>query len=367
MSGIRISGLVKRFGSVVAVNNVSLEIGEGEFVSLLGPSGCGKTTILRCLAGLETPDAGVIQIGDDVVFSADTGINIPPGKRGLGMVFQSYALWPHMSVFNNVSFGLELMGIPREKRAQIVADALNLVGIGELAHRYPSELSGGQQQRVALARAVVTQPKILLLDEPLSNLDAKLRMQMRAELQRLHRKLKCTVVYVTHDQLEAMTLSTKIVLLKDGVLQQYDEPHRIYEEPVNCWVADFVGNPVINRLAGTVLPNGLVQLDCGPSIRLSSHKLDAQQRIQIGLRPEEIQLREDGSGIILKGTVHSVQPAGGETYVQVKIGTDVITVKVFGKALFELEEEVTVCIDEDKILVFDENEIRIERKQQISA
>lgn len=182
MSGIRISGLVKRFGSVVAVNNVSLEIGEGEFVSLLGPSGCGKTTILRCLAGLETPDAGVIQIGDDVVFSADTGINIPPGKRGLGMVFQSYALWPHMSVFNNVSFGLELMGIPREKRAQIVADALNLVGIGELAHRYPSELSGGQQQRVALARAVVTQPKILLLDEPLSNLDAKLRMQMRAEL-----------------------------------------------------------------------------------------------------------------------------------------------------------------------------------------
>lgn len=359
MSGIRITGLEKRFGSVIAVNNVSLNIGEGEFVSLLGPSGCGKTTILRCLAGLETPDAGQIEINGKLVFSLDAGVNVPPGKRKLGMVFQNYALWPHMTVFSNVAFGLELMGIAREKRGEMVQEALELVGIGELGHRFPSELSGGQQQRVALARAVVTQPDILLLDEPLSNLDAKLRLQMRAELQRLHHKLKCTVVYVTHDQLEAMTLSTKIVLLKSGVLQQYDPPHKVYDQPINCWVADFVGNPTINRLGGSVHPDGSIRLDCGPRIHLRNYGLAANQRVQIGLRPEDVELQGE-TGIAFKGVVHSVQPAGGETYVQIELGTDVITAKVSGKVYLDLEEEVSVCIEESKVLVFDENEARVE-------
>ncbi|MGE5573341.1 MAG: ABC transporter ATP-binding protein [Bacteroidota bacterium] len=351
--GIRAEGLYKRFGNTVAVSGLSIDIEEGEFVSLLGPSGCGKTTVLRCLAGLEMPDAGSIYMNGQLVFSASRGLSVPPGRRGVGMVFQSYALWPHLSVAANVSFGLEILGIARDERERRVERVLRLVGIEELASRFPSELSGGQQQRVALARAIVTEPRILLLDEPLSNLDAKLRLQMRAELQRLHRQLGCTVVYVTHDQMEAMTLSNRIILLRKGELQQAGAPLEIYRRPANAWVADFVGSPGINMLAGTVLSGGHdVKLDCGPTVTLSLHCLRPGERVRIGLRPEDLKPGDEPGLLGLSGLVHSVQPAGNETFVQVRLGPDIVTVRVSGEVEWSLDREVRLCIDERKILVF---------------
>lgn len=373
-ASIQVEGLRKRFGNTVAIQGLSMEIGEGEFVSLLGPSGCGKTTVLRCLAGLETPDAGTIHMDGQLVFSASRGLSVPPGRRGIGMVFQSYALWPHLSVAANVSFGLEVLGVARDEQRRRVDSVLRLVGIEDLASRFPSELSGGQQQRVALARAIVTQPRILLLDEPLSNLDAKLRLQMRAELQRLHRQLGCTVVYVTHDQMEAMTLSNRIVLLRQGVLQQAGAPREIYRRPANVWVADFVGSPGVNLLAGTVLSGGRdLKLDCGLTVRLAWRSLQPEEKVWLGLRPEDLRPGDEPGFLSLSGLVHSVQPAGNETLVQVRLGAgsgpgsggpargsdpgpgpspDVVTVRVFGEVDWSLDREVRLCIDERKVLVF---------------
>lgn len=353
MISISIDGLQKRFGRVVAVNNLCLDIEEGEFISILGPSGCGKTTVLRSLAGLETPDAGVIRMLDKLVFSAAKGLMVPPGGRGIGMVFQSYALWPHMSVAANVAFGLEVLRMSRVEQAKRVAAALESVGIGDLHSRYPSELSGGQQQRVALARALVTEPRILLLDEPLSNLDAKLRLQMRSELQRLHHKLGCTVVYVTHDQLEASTLSTRVVVMRQGVLQQVGTPREIYRSPATAWVADFVGNPTINFLSATVTPDGEgLRLESGAVISLKRRGLRSGLKVKLGLRPEAVQIvgcSEPGS---VPATVHSLQPAGNETYVQVRLGQDIITLRASGDADWTLDEEVGLCIDRQAVLVF---------------
>ena len=228
MSKISVRNLTKKYGTAIALNNVSLEIESGEFLVLLGPSGCGKTTLLRCLAGLETPDAGEIIMGDTVVFSSEKNIMTPPGKRNLGMVFQSYALWPHMSVRDNVKFGLDVLKTPKCIADERLDEVLGDVGLGHLDQRYPSELSGGQQQRVALARLLATQPPVFLMDEPLSNLDARLRMDMRVELKRFQSEAKATTVYVTHDQTEAMTMSTRVVVMKDGEVQQISPPDQLY-------------------------------------------------------------------------------------------------------------------------------------------
>lgn len=354
MPGIRVEGLVKKFGKTVAVQNLSLEIGEGEFVSLLGPSGCGKTTVLRSLAGLETPDEGTISIGDEVVFSAARGHATPPGRRGIGMVFQSYALWPHLTVGANVTFGLEIQGASREQQKARLAEALKLVGIADLADRYPSELSGGQQQRVALARAIVTEPKLLLLDEPLSNLDAKLRLQMRSELQRLHRQLGCTVVYVTHDQIEAMTLSNRVALLRQGVLQQIDTPREIYRRPANAWVADFTGNPSINLLAGQVgVSREVAVLDCGASLPLPDQRLAPGRRITVGVRPEDLTVAEEAGTGAIAGRIHSFQLLGNEILVQVKVGSEVVTLRTPGDTDWDLDREVRLWVEPRKVLVFD--------------
>ncbi|MGE5623666.1 MAG: ABC transporter ATP-binding protein [Methanocella sp.] len=354
MPGIRIQGLTKRFGKTAAVRDLSLEIKEGEFISLLGPSVCGKTTVLRSLAGLETPDEGSIAIGDDEVFSATRGYSAPPGSRGIGMVFQSYALWPHLSVGANVTFGLEIAGVGREQQRERLTQALRLVGIEDLAARYPSELSGGQQQRVALARAIVTEPKLLLLDEPLSNLDAKLRLQMRSELQRLHRQLGCTVVYVTHDQVEAMTLSSRVVLLRQGVLQQVDAPRTIYRQPANAWVADFMGNPSINLLRGEVVGDGTIgRLDCGATLPLPSRGFQPGLRIKVGVRPEDVTLAAEGETPALSGRVHSVQLLGNETLVQVSVGGEVLTLRAPGESEWEIDREVGLRVEPRKVLVFD--------------
>ena len=251
MDYVEIKGLVKKFShDVVAVDNVSFEVKKGEFLTLLGPSGCGKTTVLRCIGGLETPDEGEIIIDGQYVTSVEKGISVPPEKRGLGMVFQSYAIWPHMSVFSNVSYGLEMRAIPKREIRKRVMEVLEVVGLQDLAKRNATKLSGGQQQRVALARALAFNPRLLLFDEPLSNLDAKLRERMRFDLKRLVKEVGITSIYVTHDQAEAMAISDTILVLNAGKIVQKGDARTIYRRPINKFIADFIG--VSNFLQGKV-------------------------------------------------------------------------------------------------------------------
>jgi iron(III) transport system ATP-binding protein len=248
---VELDHLGKNFGAEAAVRDVSLAVASGEFVTLLGPSGCGKTTTLRCLAGLERPDTGEIRIDGEIVASAERGINRNPEDRNIGMVFQSYALWPHMTVFDNVAFGLRVRHAPMSVIRERTTRALALVGLADLADRYATKLSGGQQQRTALARAIVYEPAVVLFDEPLSNLDAKLREQMRVELVRLQKEVGITSIYVTHDQSEALIMSDRVVVMNQGVIQQVGDPHTIYARPVNAFVANFIG--AANLMRGILL------------------------------------------------------------------------------------------------------------------
>lgn len=240
MANVTLKNVYKRFGDVVAVRDQSLEIRDKEFLVLVGPSGCGKSTTLRMIAGLEEISEGIIEIGDEVVN------DVAPKDRDIAMVFQNYALYPHMNVYDNMAFGLKLRKFPKKEIERRVQEAADILGIEELLKRKPKELSGGQRQRVALGRAIVREPKVFLMDEPLSNLDAKLRVQMRTELSKLHDRLKTTMIYVTHDQTEAMTMGDRIVVLKDGLIQQVDDPLTLYNEPNNMFVAGFIGSPAMN-------------------------------------------------------------------------------------------------------------------------
>jgi multiple sugar transport system ATP-binding protein len=355
MSLIEIEKVSKKFGAVTAVDRLDLTVQAGEFLTLLGPSGCGKTTVLRMIAGLEIPDEGVIRIKDKTVFSSKEGIYIAPGKRGIGLVFQSYALWPHMTVFENVAFGLQVQGTERkelEERVRTSLDYMRLRGMGE---RYPQQLSGGQQQRVALARMLVTRPSIFLMDEPLSNLDAKLRMEMRAEIKRLHWEARATTLYVTHDQNEALTLSTQVAVMNRGVLQQVASPHQIYRRPGNLFVADFIGSPTINFIPGKihreagdlVFRNESLVLPAPPEEGLAGKEVTA------AIRPEDIRIlpREKGEG--LGGEVYSVLPAGAEVVLQVKKGTLLFTVRVMGEVSFEMGEKVDLQIPPEAMVFYD--------------
>ena len=248
---VELDRLSKHFGAEVAVRELNLAVAEGEFVTLLGPSGCGKTTTLRCIAGLEHPDAGEVRIDGRIVASAQRGIYLPPEDRNIGMVFQSYAVWPHMTVFDNVAFGLRIRRVERARMRALTMKALELVGLAHLADRYATKLSGGQRQRVALARAIAYEPKVILFDEPLSNLDAKLREQMRVELVRLQREVGITSIYVTHDQAEALVMSDRVVVMADGAIQQIGDPQTIYARPANRFVAKFIG--VANLVDGVLL------------------------------------------------------------------------------------------------------------------
>ena len=325
MPEISIHNLTKRFGLVTAVNDLSLEVGNGEFVTLLGPSGCGKTTTLRCLAGLEEPDQGEIYFGPRCVFSSRKGVMVAPGTRGIGMVFQNYALWPHMTVYQNVAFGLVQKRVGREQIRREVAAILELVGMQGYEKRYPSELSGGQQQRVALARVLVTRPQIILFDEPLSNLDAKLRMTLRAELKRLHAEIKATSVYVTHDQLEALTLSTRIAVMKDGVVQQFGSPQEVYHFPANLFVAEFMGNPTTNVLPCLVKVGGL-----SPVLEMKSalptefglvctSPLAEGQEVLVNVRPEDVLFHATLQPGTIPATVFASLPTGAECIVYTRL------------------------------------------------
>jgi len=286
---VRLEGIVKQFGKVRAVDGVDLEIRESEFLVFLGPSGCGKTTTLRCIAGLETVDAGRILIGGRDV------TQLPPGKRGIGMVFQSYALFPHMNVAANIGFGLRIKGVERSEIDRRVRRAAELLQLGNLLDRYPGQLSGGQRQRVAVARAVVVEPDVLLMDEPLSNLDALLRLSMRAEIKRLQQEIRATTVYVTHDQVEALSLGDRIAVMSEGKIVQLDEPQVVYDDPATVFVGAFIGNPPMNFLTGRVreeagefflLGDGfIVPFTPEEAARIQAAGID---RVTIGIRPENI-------------------------------------------------------------------------------
>jgi iron(III) transport system ATP-binding protein len=291
MSGIAIERVTKRFGAVTAVKSLSLEILDREFVTLLGPSGCGKTTLLRLIAGFMTPDEGLIRVGADTLSTA--AAVVPPERRGMGMVFQNYAVWPHRTVYENVAFGLEVRKVPRAEARTRVGKILELVNLAGLERRYPSELSGGQQQRVALARSLVVEPSILLLDEPLSNLDAKLRERMRWELKELQRRTGITFVYVTHDQSEAMALSDRIAVMHQGEVMQYGAPREVYTRPANKTVADFMG--LVNLLAGRVLraagDDSLIAIGGNHPIGLALPRtLAAGDAVQVAVRPESLRV-----------------------------------------------------------------------------
>lgn len=354
MSDIVLENINKYFDDNHVLKDVNLNIKEGEFMTLLGPSGCGKTTILRIIAGLENPEEGLLYVGATSVVDASKKIYLPPSKRNLNLVFQSYALWPHMTVFENVSFGLSVKKLNKKVIKEKVNDALDRMQIKHLIDRSPSELSGGQQQRVAIARAIVTEPKLLLLDEPLSNLDAKLRVEMRAELKRLHHDLKTTIIYVTHDQVEALTLSTRIAVFFEGELIQVDTPQKLYNKPKDLRVAEFIGNPSINLITGNVgIKNNDVLIDSIIGKLTFSTTRHVPSEITMALKPEDLTIHHQSVQNGVESTVYSVLPAGSETFIQVEIGMKQLLVKVIGDVDYEINTRVWITFPASKINFYD--------------
>lgn len=351
-TNIRIFNLTKKFGSVVAVNNVSLTIEPGEFLTLLGPSGCGKTTLLRCISGLEEPDDGDILIGDKLVFSRSRGISLPPGDRDLGLVFQNYALWPHMTVYKNIAFALEIQKLSKAEMDKRVKESLAEMQMEGFESRYPREMSGGQQQRIALARMLAYRPKVFLMDEPLSNLDARLRMDMRTELKRLHHVSGATTVYVTHDQIEAMTMSTNIAIMKDGVVQQNDTPEKVYHYPANLFVADFIGSPKINLLEGEIDAPSLV--DVG-DFNIHVHSTRSSGGVVVGIRPEDIAISTGTERDGIEFTAYSVLPSGADSTIVARRGNLEITVRVMGISKLKMDEKIWLKFDPNTINLYEKN------------
>ncbi|MEM0482472.1 MAG: ABC transporter ATP-binding protein [Nitrososphaerota archaeon] len=355
MASVRLVNLYKKFDRVIAVDGVSLEIPDGDFVVLLGPSGCGKTTTLRCIAGLETPDAGEIWIGDSMVN------DLPPKDRDVAMVFQNYALYPHMKVYDNLAFPLKMRKAERSEIDRRVKEVADLLGISHLLERRPRQLSGGEQQRVALGRAIIRRPRVFLMDEPLSNLDAKLRLFMRAELKRLQRELKTTTVYVTHDQAEAMAMADKIAVMNRGKVQQYADPNTIYSRPANAFVATFIGSPPMNMIKAAIKQErGRVVLDAGSfsytlSPEYSEVVLENAQSSEalLGVRPEDLRLSfERNSYSVFMSEVYVVEHQGANLVVDLKIDSEII--KAITPTLpLQIGQKVWVGFEENKIHVYD--------------
>ncbi|MCB8822234.1 ABC transporter ATP-binding protein [Microvirga rosea] len=321
MSEIVLRNITKSYGSHTAIPGLDLDIPKGSFVTLLGPSGCGKTTTLRVIAGLEQATTGEVSLGGKTVYSSRTGTFVPPERRGLGFIFQSYALWPNMKVDRNITLALSEAKQSPPVIKERLAEALAKVQLTGLADRYPSELSGGQQQRVAVARLIAARNSILLMDEPLSNLDAKLRTEMRTELKRLHRELEATTVYVTHDQVEALTMSDIIVVMKDGIIQQQGSPYEIYHDPANLFVAEFIGDPKINLLDGvlaTVAGEHVIRFE-GMEIPVAAGLERAEGPVTLAIRPENISIVERPGPASLPAEVDIVQPTGSQTIISLSV------------------------------------------------
>ena len=352
MAAISLENLRKTFGKVVAVNDVSLTIDDGEFVALLGPSGCGKTTTLRMISGLESPDSGKIVIGGNDVTV------LPPRSRDVAMVFQDYALYPHMTILDNIGYPLKVRGVSKEEMtAQVTSVATNLQ-IDKLLERRPGQLSGGQQQRVAVARAVVHHARVFLFDEPLSNLDAKLRLEARAFLKHLQREVGITAVYVTHDQAEAMALADKIVVMKEGNIMQAGKPLEIYYQPANTFVASFIGNPPMNLLS-CEMQDGSIQILAGgepQSITLASAHipagLTAGAKFTLGVRPERIHLDAVETPNSLRAKLYVTQTLGGEVLVIVRLGEELVTVRLFEDEAPDLPQDLYLTISPEHLFFY---------------
>ena len=356
MAQVNLENVWKQFDSVVAVRDVSLTINDKEFVVLVGPSGCGKSTTLRMVAGLEEITKGTIKIGDRVVN------DVPPKDRDIAMVFQNYALYPHMSVYDNMAFGLKLRKFPKQEIQQRVQEAAVLLGIQELLQRKPRALSGGQRQRVAVGRAIVRKPQVFLFDEPLSNLDAKLRVAMRAELKKLHDRLQATVIYVTHDQVEAMTMGDRIVIMKDGLIQQVGAPLEVYAHPQNQFVAGFIGSPAMNFIPCTVsgkdgqlfFTNPGLNLVV-PSSRAKALAAYAGKPVTMGVRPEELReaTAQDPANTVFEATVEVVEPIGHEIYLDVKAGPVELIARVSPDTPAKVGQKIRLAATVEKLHAFD--------------
>ncbi|MDB5526468.1 MAG: putative sugar transporter [Rhizobium sp.] len=363
MAFLEISGLKKRFGAVEILKGIDLELEKGGFLVLVGPSGCGKSTLLNTIAGLESITEGDIRVDGRTIS------DLHPSKRDIAMVFQSYALYPNMTVAGNISFGMEMRGVPAEERRQAIDKVAKVLQIGHLLERKPSQLSGGQRQRVAMGRALVRDPKLFLFDEPLSNLDAKLRVDMRIEIKRLHQSTGTSIVYVTHDQIEAMTLATKIAVMRDGEVQQFGSPAEIYNNPTNLFVADFMGSPAMNLLSATIergdagLAISLDRPEGGPlklPVGAASDKLAGYvgKQVIFGIRPEAL-TDPDGADRNAKNLVEGdclievVEPAGSDTFAITKLGSKEVVARLRADARIDAGQTTRLAFNLDKAVFFD--------------
>lgn len=359
MAAIKYDHVWKRFGDLAVLKDLNIDINDQEFLVLVGPSGCGKTTALRCLAGLEEITDGSILIGDRVVN------DVPPKDRDIAMVFQSYALYPHMSVYDNMAFGLKLRKTPKQEIDRRVKEAAEMLKIGHLLDRKPKALSGGQRQRVALGRAIVRNPAVFLMDEPLSNLDAKLRVETRAEISKLHQRLKTTFIYVTHDQTEAMTMGTRIAVMKDGILQQLDTPQTLYDNPANMFVAGFIGSPSMNFFEATLQRrDGGLMVDLGKfALPVPPSKVDAiadhaGRKVYFGIRPEDVHdskfhpvgVSEEAH---LTSSVTVLEPLGSEVYAFIDAGGKEMVSRLDPRTQAKVGQPLEVIVDMAKMHIFD--------------
>ncbi|SFK42347.1 multiple sugar transport system ATP-binding protein [Pseudovibrio ascidiaceicola] len=358
MASIQITEATKSYGNTAVLHGIDLNIQDGEFIVLVGPSGCGKSTLLRMIAGLEEVTSGSISINERIIN------DLPPRDRDIAMVFQSYALYPHMSVEENISYAMTLRKSPKEKIASAVNGVSNILGLNGLLERRPKALSGGQRQRVAMGRAIVRDPQAFLFDEPLSNLDARLREQMRSEIRKLHRKLNATSIYVTHDQIEAMTMADRIVAMHDGYIQQVGTPLEIYDKPANVFVASFIGSPAMNFIRGTASASGEgyhLQTDQGHQIILPK-SLDLKDRMDVilGVRPEHLMIVEEGPAS-LPATVDLIEPMGLSTLVHVRVGQDSLKIFTLDRPDIAEGTQVHVSYIKEKLHMFDaRTEMRLE-------
>ncbi|MEO7760737.1 MAG: sn-glycerol-3-phosphate ABC transporter ATP-binding protein UgpC [Casimicrobiaceae bacterium] len=347
MASVTIKNVEKYFGTTHVIRGVSIEIADGEFCVLVGPSGCGKSTLLRMIAGLEEISDGEIDIGDRVVN------DIPPKERDIAMVFQNYALYPHMTVRDNMAFSLMLAKRPKAEIEERVKKAGDILGLDPYLDRFPRQLSGGQRQRVAMGRAIVRNPQVFLFDEPLSNLDAKLRVQMRTEIKELHQRLRTTSIYVTHDQIEAMTMADKIVVLKDGIVEQIGSPLELYDRPANTFVAGFIGSPAMNFLPGTYRRDGgsTVEFEGGICVPAPTNTTGQDgQRVLYGIRPEHFSLADQGG---MPGDIVVVEPTGADTQVFCRIAGQEVMAMFRDRVMSQPGERITLMPDLAKAHLFD--------------
>lgn len=358
MASVTYDHVTKEFGNVLAVNDLNMEIADKEFLVFVGPSGCGKTTALRLLAGLEEISRGQILIGDRVVN------DVAPKDRDIAMVFQSYALYPHLTVFDNMAFSLKLRGTPKEEIKKRVGEAAEILGINELLDRKPRQLSGGQRQRVAVGRAIVRHPKVFLFDEPLSNLDAKLRVQTRAEISKLHQRLQTTFIYVTHDQTEAMTMATRIAVTNKGMLQQLDTPQAMYDRPANMFVAGFIGSPAMNFFPGKIKKEGgkLFVETAGFTVAIPDERAKpyfdyVDKKVVFGIRPEDVKnpqfMPPNIHGEKMSAKVDVIELMGNEIYLYLVSGGNSFVARVDPRTSFKAGEDVQVALNMDNFHIFD--------------